>query len=162
MAKFLSMWVVWDGGDYQIPSCNRDSTTASPRSPRYAAAPSSTAGVARVNGAVLPSCGPVSPATKLPPARAFPSGSVTLGPTGPSATSWRSPTAFTAKVSRLSAAFSLRSCFIPHRGQVQCSSLPQTLVASAAVRAELAGWKEPIRFHDDSPVPGRLVADLRQ
>ena len=131
----MSLRVVREVGNYQIASCNWVLITTSARLPPQGAAPPSTAGDASVDKAVLPSPGPVSPQALLPLARAFPSGSVTSGPTGPGASLGRSRAALIASVSRLSAAFSLRSCRTPQSEQVQYGSRP-----NAALSVSTACW----------------------
>lgn len=115
--------VVWDVGEYQTAGLSWVRIFAFLRLPGSLATPPSTAAGSCVGGAVLPSPGPVSPAARLPPARAFPSGSVTSGPTGPKMSLLgSSSTALSARSTRLSAAFSLRSCPVPHCGQLQWAS----------------------------------------
>ena len=119
--------VVQEVSLYQMASGIWTGITASVRLPALPADPPSTTVTDHVNGAVLPSSGPVSPATRSPPAKAFPSGSVASGPTGPEMIWSRgSSTGFSATLTRFNAAFSLRSCCTPHRGQVQYASRPSS------------------------------------
>ena len=84
----------------------------------------STPALGRIVRPVLPSSVPVS--QQVSPcraaARAFASGSVTSGPTAPSVLLGRSRAASRANFSRLSAAFSFLSCWVPQVGHFQCFS----------------------------------------
>ena len=139
LARILK--VVWDVGDYQMTSRSWTGIIAPFRLPALLEVSPSTAWNTRVNGAVLFSPGLVSPATRLPPARAFPSKSVTSGPTGPKM-SWSgsSSAALSATFNRLSAAFSLRSWGASHSRVDSGRGQDRTLRGMAPVECAICGW----------------------